>query len=153
MKRPGIVYLVAAWCCLSLLIQASNFTPPLKAYQEAGERLPALWSILPIFVFGFVVWQTAGLIQLRRFNRWFAVVFFSWWSLMLVWNASIALRRPTVKFLPAAIVFSALVALNLLSAWYLSRRTFREFSVRFVAERKKEKHSRMMQKAEPNSLH
>jgi hypothetical protein len=44
-------------------------------------------------------------------------------------------------------VFSASVALNLLSAWYLSRRTFREFSVQFVAERDKEKHSRMMQKA------
>jgi hypothetical protein len=38
------------------------------------------------------------------------------------------------------------VALNLLSAWYLYRRSFREIAVQFVAERDKEKHSRMMQK-------
>ena len=62
-------------------------------------------------------------------------------------NATIALRRPTVKFLPALILVSALVVLNLLCAWYLSRRSFREFSVQFVAERDKERHSRMMQKA------
>lgn len=65
---------------------------------------------------------------------------------MLMWNATVALRRPTVKLLPAVVLFSVLVAFNLLSAWYLSRRTFREFSVQFVAERDKEKHSRMMQK-------
>ena len=147
MKRPRIFYFVAAWCCLALLIQASYLTRPSRAYQAAGEPVPALWTILPLLALGFVVWQTVGLVQLRRFHRWFAVVFFSWWSAMLVWNATITLRGPTVKFLPAIIVFSALIALNLLSAWYLSRRTFREFSVQFVAERDKERDSRMMQKA------
>ena len=66
---------------------------------------------------------------------------------MIAWNATIVLRRPTVKFVPALIVFSALVSMNILSAWYLSRRTFRDFSVRFVAERDNEKHARVMQKA------
>jgi hypothetical protein len=64
-----------------------------------------------------------------------------------MWNATIALRRPTVRFLPAIIVFSVLIVLNLLSACYLSRRTFRDFAVQFVAECEAEKHSRMMQKA------
>ncbi|HXB01290.1 MAG TPA: hypothetical protein VNV15_00565 [Opitutaceae bacterium] len=137
MKRPRIFYFVAAWCCFALLIQGSYLTRPARAHQAAGQPIPASLAILNILVLGFVVWETIGLVQLRRLNRWFAVGFFSWWSATLVWNATIVLRRPTVKFLPAFVLFSALVALNLLSAWYLSRRTFREFSVQFVAERNK----------------
>jgi hypothetical protein len=102
--------------------------------------------LLPLLGLAFVIWQTVGLVALRRFHRWFAIAFFSWWSLTLVWNASFALRRPGVKLLPATILFSILVGLNALSAWYLSRRSFREFAIRFVTEREKEKHSLMMQK-------
>jgi len=145
MKRPRTFYFVAAWHPLALLVQASYITGPSKAYQ-AGEPVPWIWTILPLVALGFVVWQTVGLVRLRRFHRWFAIVFFSCWTVTLVWNATIVLRRPTVKLLPAIVLFSVLVAFNLLSAWYLSRRTFREFAVQFVAERNKEKHSRMMQK-------
>src|SRR5438094_3124173 len=146
MKRPRIFCFVASWCCLAMLIQASYLTRPMKPYQAAGEPTPVLWYYLPLFALGFVVWQTVGLVRLRRFHRWFAVVFFIWWAIVLVWNSTIALRGPTVKLLPAILLFSVLVALNLLSAWYLSRRSFREFAVQFAAERDKEKHSRMMQK-------
>src|SRR5258707_543650 len=36
-------------------------------------------------------------------------------------------------------LFSAIIALNVLSAWYLSRLAFRRFAVQFSAEREKEK--------------
>src|SRR5467141_745947 len=119
MKRPRIFLFVAAWCCLSLLMQASYLTRPSRAYQTAGEPIPVLWTILPLVALGFVIWQTVGLVQMRRFNRWFAVVFFIWCALVLVWNSTVALRSATVKLIPAVLVFAVLVGLNLLSAWYL----------------------------------
>jgi hypothetical protein len=135
MKRLRLFYFVAAWCCLALVLQASYLTRPARAYQAAGEPVPVLWTFLPFVALGFVVWQTVGLVRLKRFHRWLAVIFFGWWSAILVWNATISLRQSTVKPLPAIVLFSVLIAFNLLSVWYLSRRTFREFAVQFVAER------------------
>jgi hypothetical protein len=140
MKRPRILYFVAAWCCLGLLIQASFLSRPGRAYQAAGEDVPMFLAILPVLAFGFMVWQTIGLVQLKRFHRWFAVVFFSWWTVAVVWNSIFMLGRLSV-FLSVIAVF------NVSSVWYLSRRTFREFAVQFAAERAKEKHSRMMREA------
>jgi len=147
MKPPRICYFVATWYCLALLIQVSHLTRPAKAYREAGEPIPVLWTTLPLIALAFVAWQTLGLVRLRRFHRWFAIVFFSSWSATLLWNANIVLRQPTAKLIPAIIAFSVLISLNLLSAWHLSRRFFREFAVQFVLEQKKERHSRLMQKA------
>ena len=152
MKRPRMFYLVAAWCCLALLLHTSYLVRLAGTYQAAGEPVPGLWSILPLVAVGFLVWQTVGLVRLRLFNRWFAVVFLVWWAIALIWNATIILPRPTVKLFPAIGLFSVLVTVNLLSAWYLSRRTFREFSVQFVAERDEEKHSRMMQKVSQKKI-
>ena len=152
MKRPYTVFLVAAWCCLSLLIQASLFTRPLRTYQATGEPVPILWSIVPLLALGFVVWQTIGLIALRPLQRWIAVIFFTLWSAILVWNATIVLRHHSVKIIPAICALSIFVALNLFSAWYLSRRSFREFSIQYVAERDKQRHLRMMQKAAQKSI-
>lgn len=76
---------------------------------------------------------------MKRSNRWLAIAFFIWWALVLIWNSTTALRQPTVKLLPATLFFSVLVSFNLFSAWYLSRRSFREFAVKFVAERDTEK--------------
>jgi hypothetical protein len=146
MKRPRIFSLIAAWCCLALVIQASFLTRPLKAYEAAGKQVPLLWYYLPLFALGFVVWQIVGLVRLRRFNRWFAVAFFIWWAIALVWNFITAVGRPTLTLVPATVFFSVLISLNLLSAWYLCRRSFREFAVRFAAERDEEKHSRLMQR-------
>jgi len=146
MKRPRALYLVAAWCCFALVMQASALTRPLRQYFAAGESPPMLLGFLPLLGLGFAIWQTVGLVRLRRFHRWFAVVFFAWWTVMLVWNGSIVFRSPKLKLLPAVILFSILFLFNLLSVWYLSRRSFREFAVQFVTEYDKEKHSRMMQK-------
>lgn len=75
-KRPPAFWFVAAWCCLAMLIQASYLTRPMKAYQAAGEPIPILWRYLPLAAFAFLVWQMVGLIRLKPFHRWFAVVFF-----------------------------------------------------------------------------
>jgi hypothetical protein len=152
MKRPRIFYLVVAWCCFSMLIQASYLTRPAKAHQAAGEPVPVLWTVLPLIALVFVVWETVGLFQARRFHRWFAVVFLSCWTVALVWTATTVLRRPTAKVVPAIVLFSVLVAFNLLSVWYLSRRTFTEFAVQFVIEQDKARHSRMMQKASQEKI-
>jgi len=45
----------------------------------------------------------------------------------------------------AIAVLSAYSALNIVSAWYLSRPSFRQFAVQFVAEREKAKKFRDMQ--------
>jgi hypothetical protein len=42
--------------------------------------------------------------------------------------------------------------LNIASASYLARRSFREFAVQFVAERAKERNSQMMQKASQKKM-
>lgn len=147
MKRPRLIYFVAAWCCLPLLQQASHVARRASPYQAAGELVPALWGLLSFVAYGFAIWQTDGLIQLKRFHRWFAVVLSTWSSAVLVWTATIELRRPTVKFIPAIVVFSVLIAFNLLSAWYLSRRSFREFAVQFVAEHRKERASSFAEEA------
>jgi hypothetical protein len=134
------------------LMQTSILARPMRAGQEPGGPLPGLWSFLPIAALGFTVWQTIGLVKLKSFNRWFAVVFFIWWAICLIWKTPLALRGPNVKLLPAVLLFSMLIVLNLLSAWYLSRRSFREFSVQFAAERKSEDHFRMMQKASQKKI-
>ena len=127
------IYCIAAWCCLALLMQLSSLTRPIRDLEATGQPTPALWSILAAL--GIVVWQTTGLIRLQRFNRWFAVALFIWWTVSLVWNFfAIVLPQPISK-LPAILVFSLISVFNLLSAWYLSRRRFRKFAVEWVAER------------------
>ena len=64
----------------------------------------------------------------------------------MVGNFTIWLRQPAVRLLPAITIFSVIWAFNILSIWYLARRSFRAFAARFVAEREKEKQSRAMQK-------
>jgi hypothetical protein len=146
MKRPRIVWFVAVWCFLALLPQVTiPYTSWMRAHGAHGQTPPVLVFALFILAFTFVAWQAAGLSQMRRFNRWFAVVFFVWWSISLLWKSMTVLRVPTGKVITASLFISLLVALNLLSAWYLSRRSFREFAVQFVAERDKERNSRMMQ--------
>ena len=117
---------------------------PLPSGRRAGSRAVGSSFVRCVRIRD---WQTDGLIQLKRFHRWFAVVLSTWSSAVLVWTATIELRRPTVKFIPAIVVFSVLIAFNLLSAWYLSRRPFREFAVQFVAEHRKERASSFAEKA------
>jgi len=130
MKRPLVFKLVATWCFFGLLMQTGHLTGPSRAYRAVGEPVPSLSEILRLLALGFSIWQTVGLVQLRPFHRWFAVVFCAWWAVALIWNATLALQSPTVKLLPAVAGFSTLITFSVLSAWYLSRRRFREFPLR-----------------------
>jgi len=130
-----------------MLIQASYLTRPMKAYQAAGEPIPIHWRYLPLAAFAFLVWQMVGLVRLKPFHRWFAVVFFIGWALTLGWNFAVAASRTEVKVIRGAIVFSILILFNLASAWYLSRRSFRELAVQFVAERESQMMRNASQKA------
>jgi len=127
-------------------MQASYLTRPGRAYEAAGQATPALWIWLPLLAIAFVVWQTVSLAQMRRFNRWFAVAFFLWWTIALIWRATAGLQRPGVSVVRALTVYSVLITTNLLSSWYLSRPSFRAFAVQFVTEAEAEKHSRLMEK-------
>src|SRR5262245_54167918 len=93
MKRPNIFWFVAAWCSLGMLLQVSSLTRPMKAYQAAGEPIPAFWYWLPLIAFAFWIWQTVGLVRLRPFHRWFAVIFFVCWAILLVWNLFVRLPQ------------------------------------------------------------
>ena len=146
MKRPPLFTVVVAWSSLVLLVQFASLNRPSRDYLEAGERVPGELTLFSLFALGFVIWQTVGLVRLRRFHRWFAVCLLSLWSATLVWNATSVFRRATVDLLPAVLLLSTLVSFNLLSIYYLSRRSFRAFAVQFVAERDNERHSRIMQK-------
>ena len=144
MKRPRSLYLVAAWCCLGLLTQTGYVIRPTMRYLQAEQSPPMLFAFLIPLGLAFVVWQTVGLARLRPFYRWFATVFFAWWTISTVWNTITILSRRSTKPATLIMIFVALV-FNVLSVWYLSRRSFREFSVQFVTEQDKEKHSREMQ--------
>lgn len=147
MKRPRALLFIVAWCGLALLVQSSHLTRPMRAYQAAGEAIPALWHYLPLLALGFSIWQVVGLFRLQRFNRWFAVVFFLGWTGMMFWKFAFfsGPLAPGRMFLVLSIVGIP----NVLSAWYLARRSFREFAVKFVAERE----SRLMQiAAQKNTL-
>ena len=101
-----------------------------------GERRNRCMSL--DFSFAFVVWQTVGLVRLRRFNRWFGTVFLGWWTISTLWNISTILSGRGTNPTSRIIIFVALV-FNVLSVWYLSRRSFREFAVQFLTEQDKEK--------------
>ncbi len=142
MKRPRFFYLVAVWCSLALFLQTNHLTQSLRARQGPGEPLSLAGTLLTLLAFCFAVWQTVGLVRLKPFNRWFAVVFLVWWAGVLLWNVAVFLRTATTEpggaslvLVPIILFFAVIFTLNLLSAWCLSRRTFRQIAVPFVVAR------------------
>jgi hypothetical protein len=135
-----------------MLIQASYLTRPLKPYRMAGEQPPELLRYLPLAALLFLIWEMVGLVRLKPFHRWFAVVFFTLWAFTLGWNFAVLAARPDTNLSRAVPLFFALIVLNLLSAWYLSRRSFRELSVHFVAEHEKQLMQNASRKAVQNEI-
>lgn len=141
MKRPRAFILVVLWFSLALLIQVSYLTRPVTTSHAAGETIPEIWYYLPFVALCFGIWQIVGLVQLKRFNRWFAVVFFLWWTATMFWRYAVS--APLASPGRILLFLSMAAILNLVSAWYIARRSFREFAVQYVSE----KHSRLMRMA------
>jgi len=146
MKKPLLFKFIAGWFCIGLLFQFSGLSRGIELTRKAGQPVPEWWTFLLFAGFAFLVWQTGGLVSLKSFYRWFAVVFFIAWSVTLIWRAPGLLSLPQAKPVRVAIFLSAIVAFNLASAWYLSRRSFREFATQYVAEQIKEKNTLAMQR-------
>lgn len=138
MKRPISFKLVVAWYCVALIIQASAFTRPAKAYQAAGEVVPVFWTFLPLAVLAFVIWQAVGLFQLKLLNRWIAIAFFAGWTLWILWHSVVVLASHSARVFFVTIFFLVLATPNLSCVWYLSRRSFREFASQFRKEKDEE---------------
>jgi hypothetical protein len=150
MKRSFPLYLVAAWCGFGLLMILGSVSRMVREYWTASYQTQpywalamVCWALVVLCGFVFIIWQTVGLVRMRTFNRWFAVVFFSWWSLQIFRNEVVFLRRPEVFFVRVVVLLSLLLCMNLFCACYLARRSFRQFAVEYVKERR----SQMQQSA------
>src|SRR5262249_29150488 len=133
-------FVVNAWCCFAMFLQLSLLYHHFGGDRVAYERppgTPPLIAYVPLFGFCFIVWQGIGLARMKWRNRWLAVIFFGYWTFSLIWNSTWFFKRPTVRIVPALTLFSVLITLNVLSAFYLSTPSFRKLAVAFVAEREK----------------
>jgi hypothetical protein len=91
------------------------------------------------------------LIQLRPFNRWLSVVSFTLATVSVIrfmFIVSQQSENPFIVIVPSSI--SGLLSLT--AGLYLAHRKFRDYAIRFVAEREKEKSSRMMQKVSQKAI-
>ena len=155
MKRPVPFYFVAAWCFLALEYQTGLLLGQLKSHVREGQIPENLWPSLRLLVFILVIWHIVRLVQLRAFNRWSSIVFFTWWTAMMIGNGLVIFLSLYDRLhQPFRLMLFLLTCgvLNIASAMYLARRSFREFAVQFVAERKKERNSQMMQKASEKKI-
>lgn len=151
MKRPVGVILVAVWCSFALFLQVAYSTRPARAYQQQGDPIPAIWYFLPFLILAFGIWQIVGLIKLKQFNRWFAVVFLASWNLSMVLRMLFSLGKVEHP-IKMAVVLSIPITLNIACAWFLLRRSFREFALHYVIEHEGERHSRLMQAAAQKNM-
>lgn len=145
MKKPLPLYFVAVWCLLALFLVLGGTSRSLQGRLPEGDNLKSLVSSAIGIAGILAVWHSIRLVQLRTFNRWFTVVFFGWWTSTLIWNGLVFFRQheqPRVL-----VVFMVPVALNLACIYFLMRRSFREFAVRFDGEREQDRRSRATQKA------
>jgi len=151
MKRPIPVYFVATWCLLAFTMMVSGSSRLLPTRVTVGEATVELRSMLSGIGFLVVIWNALGLIQLKFINRWFSIVLMSWSTLALTWNF-FALYDRAVNTWRSALIFLIWGMLNCATIWFLARRKFREFAVRFVSEQERERHSRIMQKTAQKML-
>lgn len=153
MKRPRTFFLVVVWFSIVLLMQFREVWS--LAWQLAADPGLAspIWYLVPFVGLFAFIWLIRGLVRLQPFHRWFAIVVFVGSTVMVGWRAMV-LRALTDVNDRVYVFVSVAVALNVLCAWYLARRSFREFAVQYVADRKAYKHTRdMIAAAEKNYLH
>ena len=145
LRRPIPIYFIAAWCFLGLNQYTNLLTCVLKRKFAGVEAAGQTWSLLGTLLFILVIWHTVRLVQLRPFNLWFSVAFFILWTLLIIVGMFLVTHKEESPF-PTIVGCAVRGLFCLTSALYLLRRQFREFAVRFVAERERPKNLKMMQK-------
>ena len=92
-----------------------------------------------------IFWHAFRVAQLKSFNRWFSVVFFLFWAVASIANVVNHFQR--FRNYPRVLLFVFMFnAFNIACVWYLTRRSFREFAIKYVTEYENEKKLRDMQK-------
>ena len=145
MKRPLAIYFVAFWCLIALFAQV-GFAEDFLKESLSDMNIPAEYWKLAVTVSGIlVIWHTVRLVQLKAFERSFAIVYLSWWTLVLAWRFSIIIGNPQSP-LRFYIGVPTMVVLNFASTWFLGRRSFNQFAHEFSAQREQENYSNSMKK-------
>ena len=137
-RRPVALWFIAAWCGLGMFWHVSlALELLLKAIMSAGRPVSLLVMYLPLGIFLVACWAGFGLLFLRRAQQWFCVAFLYWWILANTWlTVQIIFQSPTTLLRPA-VAWVVFTSLSLASIWYLSRRSFLEFGLRYVQEERK----------------
>ncbi|OHE77903.1 MAG: hypothetical protein A2107_05485 [Verrucomicrobia bacterium GWF2_62_7] len=144
MKRPIGLYFVAVWCCLVLWVETNFICALLRHYQNLGD---CWFRMLMLAATILAAWLAVGLLRFKPFERWpfIAVLAFSTTALGYRLgnppSPSSLYYANTTTFARCMhdLVIITIITLNILSIWYLSRRSFREFARQFVEERQKQK--------------
>jgi hypothetical protein len=144
-KRPIPIYFVAVWSFVVLTVQTRALARLLESYFPGDQDAAHLWGSFRGFLLILVLWHTVRLIQLKAFNRWLSVVSFVWATISVIYFTLIVSQKVES---PLRVVLAASISglLSTASVTYLAHPRFRDHAIRFVAEREKEKSSRMMQK-------
>jgi len=150
-KRPFGIYLVAFWCFIAMMLQIRLLEPVIKPLLAELSIPEERWHTIQGVAGLLAIWHVVYLIQLRAFNRWLSISVFGLWTLMMTWN--LFTRVPNLTH-PGrlAVLIAIFSALNASSIYYLVRKKFRSFAAEFVAERKRERHSRIMQETSLNRI-
>jgi hypothetical protein len=144
-KRPIPIYFVGVWSFIVLTLQTRSLAKLAESLLSDGQDATRLWSSFRGLLLILVIWHAVRLCQLRPFNRWLSTVSFFWAAISAIWFVFVMSGNPEVHL--SVIVGSAIsVLLSLAAGFYLVHRRFRDYAARFVAERDKERNSRIMQR-------
>jgi hypothetical protein len=144
-KRPIVIWFIAAWCFIALFYQSSTILKRFKPDFPEGQASAGWWGSLGLAADVFIIWHCVRLVQLKSSNRWISVGFFIFWCVNVAWNGFVAFTWYHASFRVIG-ALSVVFAINLASCWYLMRPSFRRFAVAFEAERRQRKHWRDVQR-------
>jgi hypothetical protein len=150
-KRPIAVYFIAAWSFLVLTMQIGELTRLGERHFSGWQDAEQLWRSFRGLLTILLVWHSVRLIKLKPFNRWLAIVSFAVATISLIifiFKMSQKLESP-FRLLAVSATYGLL---SLTSGLYLAHHRFRKLAVRFIAEREKERNSRIMQKVSQKAV-
>jgi hypothetical protein len=140
LKRPVSLYFVVAWCFLGMAYASTSIKTWIASVVSPDQAIIFQRQVGGVLLI-LILWHVFRLTQLRAFNRWLTFSFFTYWTVVLAWNAFVLIPH-TNNTARAAVPFILFATLNLTCIWYLTRHSFRDFAAKFVAEREREKRLR-----------